>query len=86
MGRMFENAVYLQLLHEGWQVHVGKLYAKETDFVATKDGRTLYVRRLTRCTPIRRESGRWHPRRNQPASSSAASLFCRTIKETIAMS
>lgn len=35
--------MYLQLLHEGWQVHVGKLYAKETDFVATKDGRTLYV-------------------------------------------
>lgn len=43
MGRAFENAVYLQLLHEGWQVHVGKLYEKEIDFVATRDGRVLYV-------------------------------------------
>lgn len=43
MGRLFENAVYLQLLYEGWRVHVGKLYAKEVDFVAVKDGRTLYI-------------------------------------------
>lgn len=42
-GRPFENAVYLQLLHEGWSVHVGKLYGKEVGFVATKDGRVLYV-------------------------------------------
>lgn len=42
-GRLFENAVYLQLLYEGWSVHVGKLYGKEVDFVATKDGRVLYV-------------------------------------------
>lgn len=25
-GRLFENAAYLQLLYEGWSVHVGKLY------------------------------------------------------------
>lgn len=43
-GRLFENAAYLQLLYEGWSVHVGKLYGKEVDFVATKDGRVLYVR------------------------------------------
>ena len=42
-GRLFENAVFLQLLYEGWSVHVGKLYGKEVDFVATKDGRVLYV-------------------------------------------
>ena len=42
-GRLFENAVYLQLLYEGWSVHVGKLYGKEVDFVATKDGCVLYV-------------------------------------------
>ena len=30
-------------LYEGWSVHVGKLYGKEVDFVATKDGRVLYV-------------------------------------------
>lgn len=43
MGRLFENAVYLQLLYKGWGVHVGKLYSKEVDFVAVKDGRTVYL-------------------------------------------
>ena len=43
MGRLFENAVYLQLLYKGWRVHVGKLYSKEVDFVAVKDGRTVYL-------------------------------------------
>lgn len=43
IGRVFENAVYLQLLFEGWRVHVGKLYTKEVDFVAVKDGRVLYI-------------------------------------------
>lgn len=43
MGRLFENAVYLQLLYMGWRVHVGKLYDKEVDFVAVKDGRTVYL-------------------------------------------
>ena len=43
MGRLFENAVYLQLLYEGWQVHVGKIYNKEVDFIAVKDGRTVYI-------------------------------------------
>ena len=43
IGRLFENSVYLQLLYRGWRVHVGKLYEKEVDFVATKDGRTVYI-------------------------------------------
>ncbi len=43
VGRLFENAVYLQLLYKGWQVHVGRLYTKEIDFVAIKDGRTVYI-------------------------------------------
>lgn len=43
MGRLFENVVYLQLLYKGWRVHVGKLYNKEVDFVAVKDGRTVYL-------------------------------------------
>lgn len=43
MGRLFENAVYLQLLYRGWSVHVGKLYEKEVDFVTVKDGRTVYI-------------------------------------------
>ena len=43
MGRLFENAVYLQLLFDGWAVHVGKLYSKEVDFVAVKDGERRYI-------------------------------------------
>lgn len=43
MGRLFENAVYLQLLYEGWTVHVGKLYGREIDFVAVRDGARLYI-------------------------------------------
>lgn len=43
MGRLFENAVYLQLLYDGWQVHVGKIYNKEVDFIAVKDDRTVYI-------------------------------------------
>ena len=43
MGRSFENAVYLQLLYRGWHVHVGKLYEKEVDFIAVKDGKNVYV-------------------------------------------
>lgn len=43
VGFVFENAVYLQLLYEGWAVHVGKLYRSEVDFVAVKDGRTVYI-------------------------------------------
>ena len=43
MGRLFENAVYLQLLYKGWRVHVGKLYSKEVDFVVVKDGRAVYL-------------------------------------------
>lgn len=43
MGRLFENAVYLQLLYKGWSVHVGKFYDKEVDFIAVKNGRTVYL-------------------------------------------
>lgn len=42
-GCLFENAVYLQLLYRGWRVHVGKLYDKEIDFIAVKDGRLVYI-------------------------------------------
>lgn len=43
VGRVFENAVYLQLLHDGWSAHVGKLYQKEVDFVCLREGEVLYV-------------------------------------------
>lgn len=42
-GRVLENAVYLQLLFEGYTVHIGKLYSREIDFVATKEDRILYI-------------------------------------------
>lgn len=43
MDRLLENTVYLQLLYGGWRVHVDKLYEKEVDFLAVKDGRTVYL-------------------------------------------
>lgn len=43
MGRALENAVFLQLLDDGWSVHVGSLYEKEVDFIGVKDGTILYV-------------------------------------------
>lgn len=43
LGRLFENAVYLELLHEGWSVHVGKHYQREVDFVCLRDGEVRYI-------------------------------------------
>ena len=43
IGRVFENAVYLQLLHDGWTVHVGKLYQKEVDFMCLREGEVRYI-------------------------------------------
>ena len=42
IGRVFENAVYLQLQFEGYSVQVGKLYQKEVDFVAVHDDKRIY--------------------------------------------
>lgn len=42
-GRVFENAVYLQLRYEGYAVHVGKLYSSEVDFVAVRDDERVYI-------------------------------------------
>ena len=42
-GRALENAVYLQLIADGWSVHVGTLYGKEVDFVCVRDGAIRYV-------------------------------------------
>lgn len=42
-GRIFENAVYNQLIYNGYDVHIGKLRSGEVDFIATKNGTRTYI-------------------------------------------
>lgn len=41
-GHILENAVFLELLHRGYTVHIGKVNTLEIDFVATRNGLTEY--------------------------------------------
>ena len=43
VGQMLENLVFTHLLHLGFKTHIGQLDNKEVDFVAEKDGKTVYV-------------------------------------------
>ena len=42
-GHLIENIVYMELLHRGYNVSIGKFDAKEVDFIATKFNEKLYV-------------------------------------------
>ena len=42
-GHLIENVVYMELLHRGYNVFIGKINDKEVDFVATKFNDKLYV-------------------------------------------
>lgn len=43
MGYLLENAVFLELLHQGFSIYVGEMKGKEVDFVAIKGERKIYV-------------------------------------------
>jgi hypothetical protein len=43
INKVMENAVYLHLIRTGFHVFVGQLGTAEIDFVAEKDGKSIYV-------------------------------------------
>lgn len=43
VGCVFENAVYIRLLYDGWSVHVCKLNQKEIDSICLSEGEVLYA-------------------------------------------
>ena len=42
-GHLIENVVYLELLHRGYNVSIGKINNNEVDFIATKFNEKLYI-------------------------------------------
>ena len=60
LGKILENAVYNQLLFNGWNISTGSLNSEEIDFVCEKEGEKMYVQvalRLSEESTIKREFG-----------------------------
>jgi len=60
INKLMENAVYLHLIQLGYKVYVGQRGATEIDFVAEKDGQTVYIQvcyMLLEESTIQREFG-----------------------------
>lgn len=60
INKVMENAVYLHLIRLGYRVYVGQSGTSEIDFVAEKDGKSIYVQvayMLTDENTINREFG-----------------------------
>ena len=58
INKVMENAVFLHLIRMGYKVFVGKLGTMEIDFVAEKEGKSIYVQvayMLTDETTVSRE-------------------------------
>ncbi len=43
VGHLLENVVYLELLRRNYEVFVGQVDRTEVDFIANREGRTLYI-------------------------------------------